>query len=327
MGRPLFDSPGSESRDTPGRTRNMKPGPAATLCTRATGKQKTETTMSTFPKIPRPEEQAETAEPQVVKRKRGRPRKNGPLLDQPKRKRGRPRRAEPDLSLLQDIRLDLPDRSRTTGRRSGHSTRELIIAMANEVINRTGIVDFRIETVARALSLSPGNITYHFPKKEDIIAAIWEQYETAMRATLSEIITPFLDIKQLYLYFRVVASKAIAYVGVTAYYFGDIGVLRREHDTFARWMESNRAWMYDCYDRLAENGCLRPIGDPRLRELIFASQTTLLRWWINAVFASEGGEHLEEAMNRYVSLSLMQLLPYLTDEGRRQFRNIANQIK
>ncbi|WP_294594051.1 TetR/AcrR family transcriptional regulator [uncultured Rikenella sp.] len=283
--------------------------------------------MSTSTKPLHPAPQDETTEPQVAKRKRGRPRKNGPLLDQPKRKRGRPRRAEPDLADLQDIHLDLADRTRASGRRSGHSTRELIVAMANEVINRTGIVDFRIETVARALSLSPGNITYHFPKKEDIIAAIWEQYETTMRATLAEIITPFLDIKQLYLYFRVIASKAIAYVGVTAYYFGDLGVLRREHATFARWMDSNRTWMYACYDRLTENGCLRPIADPLLRDLIFASQITLLRWWINNAFANHGGDRLEEAVNRYVSLSLLQLLPYLTDEGRRQFKNIANQIK
>lgn len=283
--------------------------------------------MTTPAKAPAPQPLDENTEPQDVKRKRGRPRKNGPILDQPKRKRGRPRRIEPDLADLQEIRLDLADRSRPAGRRSGHSTRELIIAMANEVINRTGIVDFRIETVARALNLSPGNITYHFPRKEDIIAAIWEQYETIMRTTLSEIITPFLDIKQLYLYFRVVASKAIAYIGVTSYYFGDIGVLRREHPAFSRWLDSNRVWMYDCYDRLARNGCLRPIEDPRLRELIFASQTTLLRWWIDNAYARSGSEHLEASMDRYIYLSLMQFQPYLTDEGKRQLRNISNQIK
>lgn len=271
-----------------------------------------------------PEEQTE---PQIVKRKRGRPRKNALVLDQPKRKRGRPRRVEPDIALPVERQLDATELGRTAGRRSGRSTREMIVAMANEVINQTGIVDFRIETVARALSLSPGNITYHFPKKEDIVAAIWEQYESVMKATLAEIITPFLDIKQLYLYFRVVASKAIPYVGVTAYYFGDMGVLVREHETFARWMDWNRTWMFSCYDRLAENGYMRPIEDPRMRELTFASQITILRWWINNAFARGDGDRLKEAMEKYLALSLSQLVPYLTDEGRRQFKSIVNQIK
>lgn len=119
---------------------------------------------------------------------------------------------------MHGVKSEAAKMTRLAARRAGTSTRELIIASANKIINRTGVVDFRIETLAQSLSLSPGNITYHFPKKEDIIAAIWEEYMAIMRDATAEMITPLLDIKQLFLYFRTAAAKAINYVGVTTYY-------------------------------------------------------------------------------------------------------------
>lgn len=32
-------------------------------------------------------------------------------------------------------------------------------------------------------------------------------------------------------------------------------------------------------------------------------------------------------MDRYIALSLLQLLPYLTESGRRQFTNVINLLK
>ncbi len=241
-----------------------------------------------------------------------------------KRRPGRPRKSE---SGTPTAKTQTARQTRMAAKRAGTSTRELIIARANEIINRTGVVDLRIETLAQSLGLSPGNITYHFPKKEDIITAIWDEYTATMRDATSEIITPLLDIKQLYLYFRTAAAKAINYVGVTAYYFGDMGALIRENETFRYQIQHARDLIFTAYDTLARNGYMVPIEDPQLKELTFNAQMTMLRWWINHALTKCSQSELGSVMDRYISLSLLQLLPYLTESGRRQFAHVINLLK
>lgn len=248
---------------------------------------------------------------------------------QPKRKVGRPPKADKAKGSVRTrgVKSEAAKMTRMAAKRAGTSTRELIIASANEIINRTGVVDFRIETLAQSLSLSPGNITYHFPKKEDIIAAIWEEYVAIMRDTTAEMITPLLDIKQLFLYFRTAAAKAISYVGVTTYYFGDMGALLRENETFRRQVDRGRELIFASYDTLEKNGYMNPITNPEIKEMTFDSQMTMLRWWINHALTKFPEQDLPVVMDKYIALSLLQLIPYLTDSGKRQFESIVNLIK
>lgn len=247
----------------------------------------------------------------------------------PKRKVGRPPKTDAAKvpARMRGVKSEAAKMTRLAARRAGTSTRELIIASATKIINRTGVVDFRIETLAQSLSLSPGNITYHFPKKEDIIAAIWEEYMAIMRDATSEMITPLLDIKQLFLYFRTAAAKAINYVGVTTYYFGDMGALLRENETFRRQVDRGRELIFASYDTLVKNGYMNPIADPKIKEMTFDSQMTMLRWWINHALTQFPEQDLPVVMDKYIALSLLQLIPYLTDAGKRQFESIVNLIK
>lgn len=259
------------------------------------------------------------------------PEKNKPQTSEarPKRKVGRPPKTDGAKvpARMHGVKSEAAKMTRLAARRAGTSTRELIIASANKIINRTGVVDFRIETLAQSLSLSPGNITYHFPKKEDIIAAIWEEYMAIMRDATAEMITPLLDIKQLFLYFRTAAAKAINYVGVTTYYFGDMGALLRENETFRRQVDRGRELIFASYDTLVKNGYMNPITDPEIKEMTFDSQMTMLRWWINHALTQFPEQDLPVVMDKYIALSLLQLIPYLTDSGKRQFESIVNLIK
>ena len=78
------------------------------------------------------------------------------------------------------------------------STREMILRRSLELINARGMVDFRIDTLAQSLGLSPGNITYHFSRKEDICVALWEQYLEDYGQVVRSL-TTLLDMKQLFL--------------------------------------------------------------------------------------------------------------------------------
>ncbi|MCB0843844.1 MAG: TetR/AcrR family transcriptional regulator [Bacteroidetes bacterium] len=50
--------------------------------------------------------------------------------------------------------------------------KEKILEIALQMFNERGVSEVGVREIARALSISVGNLSYHFPKKEDIILAL-----------------------------------------------------------------------------------------------------------------------------------------------------------
>ena len=55
--------------------------------------------------------------------------------------------------------------------------RKKILRRTLKLINSDGPVALRIKDLSSGLKLSPGNITYYFPKKEDLLTCIHQEYE------------------------------------------------------------------------------------------------------------------------------------------------------
>lgn len=101
----------------------------------------------------------------------------------------------------------------------------------------------------------------------------------------------------------------------------------RENETFRRQVDRGRELIFASYDTLVKNGYMNPITDPEIKEMTFDSQMTMLRWWINHALTQFPEQDLPVVMDKYIALSLLQLIPYLTDSGKRQFESIVNLIK
>lgn len=212
--------------------------------------------------------------------------------------------------------------SRNYERKNGVSTRDTILERARELVNQSGVVDLRIEALASSLSLSPGNITYHFPKKDDIILALWHQYQNESEQMSQLVITPLLDIKQLMLMLRSSALNSVKYLGIMAYSYGDVGVLVRMKEAFNAEYRSMCDFLSQVYDVLESNGYMVKIEDEDLRAMTIDFQFTTLRWWYNQAMLQTDYESVSNQIDRYIIQSLYPLLPFLTESGKRQFESI-----
>ena len=57
----------------------------------------------------------------------------------------------------------------------GAQTREAILDGAAQVLSTLGLAGFSIPQVASAVGIAPGNLTYYFPTREDLIRALSER--------------------------------------------------------------------------------------------------------------------------------------------------------
>lgn len=202
------------------------------------------------------------------------------------------------------------------------STYRTILDRSIEMTNELGVVDFRIDSLAASLKLSPGNITYHFAKKEEICSMIWSEYLVELQqkaASLSSI----LDLKQLYLVIKDIAVIMYRYRGVVCYMGGEVKSLEIEGESSASYMNIIRDLFKRATMLLERNGYLNHTSG-RMAEIAMLHHVAQMRWWINFyIIESVVSKSSEEMIVRECALSILySLYPDMSELGRREAEEI-----
>lgn len=66
-------------------------------------------------------------------------------------------------------------------------TAERILEVTLDLFNRFGEPNVSTTLIAGALGISPGNLYYHFPAKDELVNALSDRYESELRPLLNEI--------------------------------------------------------------------------------------------------------------------------------------------
>lgn len=203
------------------------------------------------------------------------------------------------------------------------STKSLILQSANEIINKSGVLDFRIDTLSTSLKLSPGNITYHFPKKEDIISSIWEKCCREITSSSFGYITPLMDIKQLYIYYKFTILTLNKYRGVAYFKLGDSGEgnsLTGGGSFVKEWMEL----LSSIIDLLEENGYVEGVRDNYIIDMV--QHSTFVNIFCSILATSTTHESRIFGADQYAAVAMYQLSPILTDKGKREMASVFSII-
>ncbi|MFI3315320.1 MAG: TetR/AcrR family transcriptional regulator [Rikenellaceae bacterium] len=205
------------------------------------------------------------------------------------------------------------------------STRDLIVEQANEIVNQIGMMDFRIDTLAKALKISPGNITYHFARKDDILSAIWFRFNKEVVTNIDSYITPFFDVKQLFLLFRYLLNTIYSYRGVVSCILGDSGIAKRDEEfNKSMWLALNHKYT-SLETLLVDGGYMVAIDDKMIDKLCFESQVSSIAWWVNHALSSNEGEILS-LVDYYSMIAILPLRPFLTDKGNEQLIEVMSLV-
>ena len=191
-------------------------------------------------------------------------------------------------------------------------TRAEIIRQSVDLFNARGFFKVTIKEIADAMDISPGNLTYHFKKKENLLEAIQEQLLQATEgimvptdqeitlAHFQEMFEKFFVVQQTYrFYFTEMTYLLVEYPEITSAY--------RER-TSTRFVDARK--LVDYY---IMTGRLKPeeeIGD--YNDMVHSLWMVNTFWTLGTVLAGDFGGGRYDTPIR--SLWKM-LLPYLTEKG------------
>lgn len=206
------------------------------------------------------------------------------------------------------------------------STREAILDKSLELINDGGMVDFRIDALATSLNLSPGNITYHFSRKEDISVALWERYLQEYSA-VERALTTLLDLKQVFLLNRINMHLNYRYRGVLIFRSADLGAMSRDFETGRTNQALHIAISTHVLDLLRINGYMKEDeSTAKLLSIVHTYHYLVMRWSINFVYQLYPYEEISEKIDHMALLCLHAIYPVLTEKGQAEFADIARVV-
>jgi AcrR family transcriptional regulator len=213
--------------------------------------------------------------------------------------------------------------SRST-KKAPRRTAERILETTLALFNRFGEPNVSTTAISAELGISPGNLYYHYPAKDELINSLFDQYE----AKLGELLRAADNVRHVedaWLFFHMLFELIWSY----RFLYRDLNDLlsknRRLETHFQFVLKNKRTAVRAVLDGLAQAKALAddaPRLDPVVAETVSTAMVVVLTYWLSYEYVRDPRRALEPesanaALLRGAQHVLGLLLPYL-EAGQRE---------
>jgi AcrR family transcriptional regulator len=192
-------------------------------------------------------------------------------------------------------------------------TAERILEVTLELFNRFGEPNVSTTLISAELNISPGNLYYHYPAKDELINSLFDRYEKALNELL-QAAEGVRNIEDAWLFFHMLFELIWQY----RFLYRDLNDLlsknRRLETHFQFVLKHKSRSVQSVLDALATESAIRIDG--RQAEAVANAMVVVLTYWLSYEYVRDPRRALEPenagaalARGAYHVLSL--LMPYL----------------
>ena len=184
------------------------------------------------------------------------------------------------------------------------STYDKIIDKSIQLFNKHGVFNVSVQRIAAALKISPGNVTYHFKKKNDILHAILKRVEDSMEATRAQVEQLDADVKKHYEFMISIHRELWNY----RFIFNNMVYLNSEDKTLGKRIlrinEASKKQLHELAELSVQRGWLEPIQPPNSTKLLTENLWYIWLSWLrmSQLEAKSSGALISFATNHFFSL-------------------------
>ena len=199
-------------------------------------------------------------------------------------------------------------------------TAERIVASALGLFNRFGEPNVAATMVAADLGISPGNLYYHYPGKEDIVNHLFGQYLNDLQALLPAS-QDVKDLEDAWFFMHSLFELVWRY----RFLYRDLNDLlskyRQLEQELKQVLADKHAAFLTLLKRMGDQGWLTQ--SPTERDSSATQMLVMLTWWLSYEYVRDPRHALEDAnaqggVSRGAQQVLGLLLPYLQAQPKAQ---------
>lgn len=202
------------------------------------------------------------------------------------------------------------------------STKRRILNEALQQLNTQGVNSVTVRSVAEALSISPGNLSYHFKNIDTIVYELYLELVMAIDRSVFALANRPLDLYMMY-------EQQIAYQNEMFRYrfvLLEFATIARRVEAvkihYRQLIQSRIQQMKLFVQVLVEGGYFREMSEEIVLVLIHQSMIFSNAWLIDGFLHFEQPD--EQMIPFYARLQIQTLEPYLTEKGKEQYREIIS---
>lgn len=204
-------------------------------------------------------------------------------------------------------------------------TKDRILDGSLELFNSRGVQAVTTNHIADHLSMSPGNLYYHFRSKEHIIRSLFERIDVAAREVMGPLPTPVSPQQ-----WAEVFLHGLGTVWRYRFFFANIVEIAGRDELLASRLRALTEWIIDwttaAIDALIEQGSMTDLPSDDRRRL--AENIFIIIWnWTSFAVAFRGNAQLREMDAREGVLhSMLLLTPHFEPEFAARVRAAVDQV-
>ena len=192
-------------------------------------------------------------------------------------------------------------------------TRDRILHTSLLLFNVEGEAQQTAVDISNALSISPGNLYYHFKGKDAIIRALFDSFEEEMRVILRGSRGRVTSIEDNWVYIYIILEEVYDF----RFFYRNLGVLLDRYPDLAVRFRSlvaeQRMTILSVLGDLAKAGVLTI--DPRLKEALTDQIMMTLTFWLEADTLNRKDHDGAELIHRTVFQVMCLIVPYMGETG------------
>jgi AcrR family transcriptional regulator len=204
-------------------------------------------------------------------------------------------------------------------------TAERIQEVTLDLFNRFGEPNVSTTLISAELNISPGNLYYHYPAKDELINALYDRYEAALGELLNAA-DGVRDVEDAWFFLHTLFELIWQY----RFLYRDLNDLlsknRRLETHFQSVLKNKGRATRALLDGMSRSGAVRM--DARELEPTATSMVVVLTYWLSYEYVRDPrhaleGESAQRAMLRGAHHVLHLLVPYLEPAQRTHLLQLA----
>lgn len=197
-------------------------------------------------------------------------------------------------------------------------TKQNILRAARVLFNERGISNVSQRVISDHIAISPGNLTYHFNKRSDILEALYFEYAQEME----ELIVDF-DQQELTLANLAKFAKTMSKIGFENRFFTIDFVqiirenvkIKKRHQTLVQLRNKQ---LETVLLKFVEQGIMRKEDLDDEYNMLLQRLALLNDYWL-VFIGTSGADMLLKHTRTHADLFMQSIYPYLTEIGKKEF--------
>lgn len=199
-----------------------------------------------------------------------------------------------------------------------NNTKRLILDTALSLFNEQGLAQVSLRTIADTMRISPGNLTYHFKKREDIVEALYHEFVDEVESRFKQTNLSEIKLSLIFDMISMLTETRLKY----RFLMRDFTTLIAENPSIKKHyvavIKKRKAQSLQIFDSLVKQKIIRPTELENEYAHLYERIQILGNFWITSALM-QGNKLTNATVERNFEMVVQIIYPYVTSKGKKEW--------